>query len=738
MTGRPKNHFKMLVPFMIGQKRYISRTSLVYLSAFMLCVFATKLYGVLPTEHSYQKTLRRYLARMNTEDFAAGKTEFSYSENFELTPEEVYRHWIVFARGRYRMPAMNGLKPAAEDFTLNAIEKGSDIMMNIRDIQPDAMAWYTTWEYPGNPFYQSKALKKRAFVCVAVDMIMLDAAHEGGNYRRSDFLGGSLVWLAYVYKIVKNDLPVDVQKAYEVGLKKFIRRLEKWGPTGIHADMDSKAVLSFWYTARAIKEPALMKRAEKYARNFLSKHLHAAGYIDHGGGFDPSYNGISLYWLTWAALATDWDFVSEAVGKMWKLRAYLSLPDADGLHFFGPTHFATTMSRSSPQDQWARHYRNLGAAMVTDEAKYLAFQRRGKGKDAWTTPNVEEMRDVVKKTVSRTNRYLSKLPEKPIRKWQESHWASGFNYAYEYYVPGFYNRLKELEKADSPLTRPPFRRDEEFIKNFADTFLVARYSDYGAIIHTGPLSWWNGHAWLSGFSGGALSAFWTPEGGPLLLGRNFNRPYDKKERDSWTNWKQWQTHAVSGVTADGKAFSTARIDRPPLETHYQIKGRWAKVVASAPLTTQKGRVRAAEKGCLRGRVQFRRDFIVRSRGLTVKTSMVSDGKNMVEEMYELIPAFRKHPYLHRAIQVPSQIEFFVDGDTLQATSKPKRVERIKIQRFKGAALIEFENPVIASLTAKPGQFCQNILLGLLNGKGKPVAIPSFSIRYTIRPARDEP
>lgn len=346
----------------------------------MLCLCATEPYAALPGEHAYQKTLRRYLARMTAEDFAVGETGFSYSEDFELTPEELYRHWIVFARGRYRMPAMNGLKPAAEDFTLNAIERDNNIMMNIRDIQPDAMAWYTTWEYPGNPFYESKALRKRAFVCVAVDMIMLDAAHEGGDYRRSDFLGGSLVWLAYVYKIVKDDLPSDVQKAYEVGLKKFVTRLEKWGPTGIHADMDSKAVLSFWYTARAIKEPALMKRAEKYARNFLSKHLHPAGYIDHGGGFDPSYNGISLYWLTWAALATDWDFVSEAVGKMWKLRAHLSLPDADGLHFFGPTHFATTMSRSSPQDQWARHYRNLGAAMVTDEAKYLAFQRRGKGK----------------------------------------------------------------------------------------------------------------------------------------------------------------------------------------------------------------------------------------------------------------------------------------------------------------------------------------------------------------------
>ena len=73
--------------------------------------------------------------------------------------------------------------------------------------------------------------------------------------------------------------------------------------------MDTHAIVGLWYIAKAIADPQVSKRAEAYARRVLAKHYRPAGYIDHGSGFDPSYNGISFYFLTWAAMASDWDFI---------------------------------------------------------------------------------------------------------------------------------------------------------------------------------------------------------------------------------------------------------------------------------------------------------------------------------------------------------------------------------------------------------------------------------------------
>jgi hypothetical protein len=67
----------------------------------------------------------------------------------------------------------------------------------------------------------------------AIDMVMLDAVHEQvprTASNRCDALGGSLLILSYTYGVVGDQLPDSVRSAYEMGLRKFVVRLEEWGP----------------------------------------------------------------------------------------------------------------------------------------------------------------------------------------------------------------------------------------------------------------------------------------------------------------------------------------------------------------------------------------------------------------------------------------------------------------------------------------------------------------------------
>jgi len=704
------------------------------LAVSIVMLWAAPVLGAeLPQKHEYQRVLRKYLAGLEENDFQIERKPLTFKSEWFESEEDLYRAWLLFSS---RVPSVTGLTFPPSQFTLKSIEGDKGVMMNARSVAPEALAWWSEWKYPGNPYAGSQALKNRALAAAAVDMLMIDAAHEAGKYKRSDFLGGNLVWLAYTFKVVRDDLPKPVQDAYAAVLKKFVGRLEKWGPTGIHADMDTHAVVGLWYAGQAIGDAKIKQRAEAHARTILRKHLKPAGYVDHGTGFDPSYNGISFYFVTWAAMASDWDFVREGLARMCRLKAHLTLPEPDGENFFGPTHFATTTSASSPNDQWAREHRDISDAMLCEDATYLAFGGRSRRKPNWALPDKETMTQAIQRRIEQLNGELARPPKKAISAWRENHWAGEINYAYDYCRKGFLAKLKALKAESSPLMLPPFSRDEQFIRRFEDTFLIAKFADYGVVIHTGPLSWWGGTQGLAGMSGGALSAFWTPKTGSAILGRNRNRPYKVPDRDTWERWRIWQTHAVSGCTPDGKSFSSARIRRrAPLTVRYGVNKDRAEVSVSGPIGAQHDGGRTTQDGCIKGSVQYARRFTVEPEGLTVETRIASDGKDKVAEMYEMIPAFLKDPYYQRGVDVHQKILFEADGKWVEATPNlAKNVSRIKIERFKGAVLIEFAKPRSVKLAPEASKLCRNILIDLLGSDGRAVPMPSVSVKYRISAA----
>lgn len=457
----------------------------------------------LPQDHDYQVVLRDYLATLTEADFTLELKPLTLDEAWVAEDEALHRLWVATRS----LPNTLGLTFAPDNFVLTNIETAEGILLRAGarggqripgvSIYPDDTVWWSSWDYPGNPYRGSRAVRNRAFVTAAVDMIMLDWLHTSGkhwvaNARRSDFLGGTLAWLAHVYHDVRDDLPVPVQAAYEEGLATFIGRLTKWGPTGVNDNMDMKALVGVAYLAATLKQGPLVDEARAYAARTL-RLVHPAGMVRDAGGLDATYNGIALYDIAWAAAVSEWPELRETLRRMSDLKAHLTLPEPDGQNFFGPSHFSTRTSADAANDQWNRYHRDLASAMRTDEALYLMFGGRAKRDSRWAGPERDVMLAETRRTLDAFNEKNLQSSTQRFTPWEAGWWGSGrINYAQDYYVKGFYNRLQTLRDANDPLILPPFARpDTTFIRVFPDpdlpdvpanekdTFLVVRFADYG-------------------------------------------------------------------------------------------------------------------------------------------------------------------------------------------------------------------------------------------------------------------
>ncbi|MFM8592843.1 MAG: hypothetical protein ACKOCK_00415, partial [Chloroflexota bacterium] len=332
----------------------------------------------LPQDHEYQVILRDYMADLQEADFVVPREPLEFRERWIRDDESLHRLWVL----AQSFPGNLGLMIAPDNFLLSQIESPEGIRMRAGGLSglnadeiavyPEDTAWWATWDYKGNPCFGSRGVRNRAFVVAAVDMIMLDKLHESGtdgvkNARRSDFLGGTLSWLAYVYRHARADLPARVRVAYEAGLGKFVDRLHEWGPTGVNENMDTKAIVAAAYIASTLGEGPIVDKARAYANRAL-KLVHPAGMIRDAGGLEASYNGCALYNIAWATAVTPWPELLEIQRRMSELKAHLTLPEPDGLNFWGPSHFSTRTSEDAANDQWAFPQRDISIAMHADEA----------------------------------------------------------------------------------------------------------------------------------------------------------------------------------------------------------------------------------------------------------------------------------------------------------------------------------------------------------------------------------
>ncbi|MCC7517749.1 MAG: hypothetical protein IT578_01040 [Verrucomicrobiae bacterium] len=726
----------------------------------------------LPQDHPYQKVLREHLAAFTEADLAVERKKFTVDEEFLKDEERAFEAWLALSdlsRPCWERP---DFRAPAEHYLLKTIESPEGLRMKIgrgRDLpHPTYPAWWATWKYPGNPYLGDKALLRRALVMAIADMVVYDRFLESPEAEkaiagRTSCIGGHLLAEAYTYFCAKELLPEPVRKAYEEGMIKMFARLEAKGPDGINENINGKSLVGIAYLTKAVADPALARRCEAYAERMLSTKqvgiVHPVGVVRDAGGIETSYNGILLYDLVWAALATDWPILRESARELTAFKGKLTLPEPDGGYWFGPNHFNSRVGAGdSPNDQWNASGRDVGLAMLDDGALYLPVSyRRLPGSRSLDPrpglaelPPLEKMQAALRAFVEAQNRETPSGAVAPFPLWHEGgisgHWGPMIPYASQNYRPGIYRKLKEFEAKKSELLVPPVTRTSSFtellptedrIFSEADrnTFLLYRRPSFYAMVFSGRLGW---HSFLN-FGGGGLSAFWTPEGGPILLGRS-----NGYEGNQWKTFRLWPCNMVAGATARGDGFSTARLRREICKVLYWKQGEEAGAVYGGSLNASLDGGRVCElgsKGNLKGENYFERTVTLRPRGVEMNVLFKSDGDDRVIELFEVLPVFLRDARRQKDLE-PATIEVLAGGEwKTVADAWTEGVERIRIRRAKGGAEIELDRPRrVKAATSVEGLWettrpfeVRNLYLDLL-GKDGETPFPSTEMTYRILPA----
>lgn len=705
---------------------------------------------LLPQDHDYQITLRNWMATLTEADFDVTLQEMSWSSAAYSTVDELYKQWIVLRKfdtigfQAYTRP----MRAASKHFVLDngageGIE-GSGVVMIFRN--PAFAAFWAQFGVDGNPHFDSRALKLRAAVMAAVDMMMLDHYHDTQGARRSDFLGGSMRPWVYIYTKTKDELPVDVQQAFLDGFLRMIGKMEDWGPTDVNTNMDTRAIATAAYLYRATDDQSIKDRCVNLAKNVLFGSLsgtpensdadlgifHSAGYVGEEDGPETTYNGISLYYILEAAMITrgepEWDaFLPEVVRRMVNFKAYQAFPDPDG-YYDGPSNYAKRTADSYVYDQHGHYWRDIASGLVTDEGKYLVPGVKGRNDQGVFSESemVSQINNAIK-TLNKNGRFVEADTTGPVV-WDENHWPEDWPYTWDHYVDGSYDILDALNLANDPLMLPPFARDADFNKSFDNEFWAFKGSDgsreFGWFIESVPDA---GKGYKEGYlGGGSLCEFWTDATGTVIRGKLRGKPADVP--DSWKNYETWATHHIWGVGDGGNPFSTAR-NRQNSVT-YDIDGEFAIVTVSGVPETP-----TSSPG-ITGKVNYTRVFEKAKNGLIITSMLTSDGSDMVTELWDSLPIFLRDGMKQSD---DATIDFRVAGTWQEATTELVTADAIRIGRFGAFAYVVFEQPQNVKLSTEvwttdyqTDNRIRSVHIDMLGSGGTAVPLPtSTSITYAL-------
>ena len=605
----------------------------------------------LPHGRPWQAALRDYLKAGKPADFTIEITAWgSGGDSAKLGNEMLFRNWIGIGRPSY-LPSTAPFHAAPEGFTLEQIERKDAIYCFPN---PAGLAWWTQLDVPGNPFFKNDAARRRALVTAIIDLLMLETCWADPRNLAPDFMAANIGSWAYVYLHTKYLLPAKTRAAYEQGMLFYLEQMERIAPRDGNTNMDMREISALATLHQVFPEPKIRARlaATATAKRILFGDVsrgpatsdprrgtfHPAGYIGEADGPETSYNGISLFHILEAALATRgdpaWDaFLPEVVDRMLRFKAYNTFPEPDG-RLEGPPSWATRTNDPYARDQRNRPWRPLAAAMLSEHGHYLLREGRAGG---LPTPDqmVQDIRRTVKRIGSGPIRGERRARLTEPTSWEEDHWPADVPYTWEGYIPGTYDRFVKLTEGKSDTLLPPFTRVGDFSLDFDREFWMAKENDWGFQVEAVPHMSRSYNAGRSGaLAGGSLAAFSTKPTGLVLLGRlpdkwNYVTWRAKEGIAAENQWSvdRWTTHHLWGRTAGGLAFSSARqwhpwvsfeLDRdPPTVRVMGFLGNGETV---------------EEEGALKdvGHIVYRRTFEKLPEGLRVRTELLSRGEDAKE------------------------------------------------------------------------------------------------------------
>lgn len=756
----------------------------------------------LPQSQPYMVVLRNWLAarsaaelELQIPDFdpvKPGVQAFKWDEAYfsgPLAKERLFAFWMAAEALGLELPTTRGLRLPSSGFTLGAIEDATlgyvhmAVGRNGGHFDPSDMTWWTEWDYPGNLYRHAEnaaAGRRRAMIGAIVDLMMRDAA--GGTLDGSPGLPNMqhvatpFSWYGAAYAAGANELDACTRAAWEMGIRRALTRLERkpFSTANGNNDIPQPVHAGLVLLGRAALDPAIKARGVAWSRAlFESAARSPAGFFSHstawdpGRSYDPSYEGITLRFQSWAAGASGddpaWQFLRDHVDAQVKLKIYGTLPEPDGWAV-GPSHFANATSAPAPRDQWSGRGRDYGLANVAPEGVPLAFFPRKRGGSYSVMegfPSEATMRTRLQQVVATIAtdkatdgegtlwpKFARPAPW-PASAWSATSWSEGLTGAH-FPRPGLYAEFEALLAAGSPRTKLPWQRPGDFIEPFADEFLAVKLGDFGALVHAGTTAMeWGGadpDVITAGLGGGALSAFWTPAGGVSLLG--WARGFQNPTNDRWANWRAWATHAVTGTTPGG-TFSSARILRPERSFAVDSAASRATITVSGPLV--RGPLDfSAQAGALTTPLEYRRVFEVEGsgarRGITTRTRVLGDGQNTVTELVETLPLFL-HDGVQTAATAKARITFVrADGttDTFDGFTATDHATAdligLIVERFGQRTYVHFARAVPARLSPAVAQTdyqwrprTRAVFIDLLSG-ASPSAFTRASLSYRVTTA----
>ena len=453
--------------------------------------------ALLPQDRDYQVTLYNWLETITEADVTLPSGSISYDNSYSsmdeladlwlqvegLTASSVTRSepgWYVLDNGNGK-----GIEATGDVRIPDEPRGNEDYGGNPARSWENEPAFLYQLDLPtsngqGNDWYQNSALGRRAMIVAIVDLMM----HHKGMFLSGtqsdwyDMKGKAMLGMAEAYRWTGDELPTDVQNAFEQGFRKLLDDQIRRGPRAVNTNMDMFAVKAYADMYMAANEQETKTKSVEAAKaalfGFTDGELEAnhevftgngengvfspAGPILEGGQPDVFYMGESLYQLMGALQAvtdrstgsvdSEWTWLEEVVRRAQEWRTYQKFydprtnsPAIGGLG--GPviTAGAGLSGRTSygvPHGQAGEDWKSFSIADRFDDFAY-------KGNDLKDASTMEsEISDMLSYINGEMQNTYTGQPDE----WDGwSPWTK----ATPYLPPeGWYGRLKNLEQNNNP------------------------------------------------------------------------------------------------------------------------------------------------------------------------------------------------------------------------------------------------------------------------------------------------
>jgi hypothetical protein len=656
----------------------------------------------------------------------------------------------------------------------------------------DSLAFFANWEYAGNPFRpgtdNSNVLKRRLAAWLGLQLVMLDYAHRNAtvNFTPAIPAPGAASWqdmnngaelsaqlglMAWTFGHVRDVLDPATDLAMQDALITYARRVNVWNPYHQQNNRGIRSTHALRYVWEATQSPDVWAWYQAALYQFYSpfgNNWSPSGYWSDDFGLDLRYGGACSM-SAQRTLSEDPNMPSyarDAIEVSQELIAHLALPDVDS-RWVAPNPFNSRTSSGSI----------TGVAPSVREGYYGGVERYLLGFEEGLPYSAATLRDVyvlgpqgnlaldpraadfhenLACMGAGFNGYLNMglgaSPEviAPVNQgavdargqspWpnltRSQDWAPPPTFIENHRIDILPDLWDQID-ADPDAALMPVELAGNRIRNFATNFVYGRFggggsgNEYAAVLHLGPVGQLVGGG-ESGFGGGQLAYFWTPDGGPTMLGRHKGRNTGLLQGDdNWSEWRTFPLHSVFLRTVAQNVTTSSRIVTPTAQVFPLAQapswadipaaltgtGSWAAPPAvpddqaSAALAWVSGKIptqghveaTGALITTLLQPIGYRRGFLMSDRGIWVDSRLSASHPNeRLTEAWETFPVWNRDIASQGSLQdtviiLHSSSQGPVDAS--QGTSAPvPDVTRVEIFRAGGDTLITFDHERAAQVS----------------------------------------